>query len=486
MKQSKKLVIAALGWKFFERLSFQGSNFIVTLVLARLLTPDEYGIVSLILVFTSLAAVFVQGGFNTALIQKKDVDDDDYISVLLFSLGVAIVLYILLFFLAEPLSMFYKSPQLCPTLRVTSVILFTGAINSVQVANVTKDLHFKVLYKSSLYPMIIAAIIGIALAYHGFGVWALVIQQIVSQVGSCIVMYLITKWWPIGKFSKKSIQSLIPFGSKILASNFLIQVFMNLRSMIIGRVYTSEALGYFNRGRQFPQAAMESINGTIQSVLLPIYSKEQEKKDTVLKMVRTSIQLTSFIVFPLLTGLACVAEPLVKLLLTDKWLPCVPYLQLFVFSYFCQPAQLATAQAYKALGDSTTPLYLEVVRKVAEIGLLIISMRMGIVEIAASSVVAGIIALTVTLYPNVKKFNYSIGEQLSDLIPSLLLSASMAGIILYIGSFIDLVFLKLLVEVILGIVSYIGLAFIFKVRILYNILHLFKGIKRNRHGEQVC
>ncbi len=476
MKQSKRAVASAFGWKFFERLSVQGTNFLVTLVLARLLTPDEYGLISLILVFTSLAGVFVQGGFNTALIQKKDTSDDDYTSVLVFSIVVAAILYLMLFLLAEPLSGFYRMPLLCPVLRVTSVILFTGAVNSVQVAKATRELQFRTLYKGSIYPMIFAAIAGIVLAYRGFGVWALVIQQIVSQSGACIVIYLQTKWRPKGKLSRKSFKELIPFGSKILASNFLVQIFLNLRSMIIGRVYTSEALGYFNRGRQFPQAAMESINGTIQSVLLPVYAREQDNRDTILKMVRTSIQLTSFIIFPLLTGLACVAEPLVRLLLSDKWLPCVPFLQLFAFSYICQPAQLSTAQAYKAIGDSTTPLYLEIIRKAAEIGTLLISIPLGTVEIAASSVAAGIIALVVTFYPNIKKLNYSMKAQLADILPSLLLSAVMAISIFAAGNNVENIFIKLIVEIFVGIVSYLGFAALFKVKALHHIICLAKGI----------
>ena len=473
MNQNKEKVVSAFSWKFIERLSVQGASFIVTLLLARLLTPEDYGMVALITVFVSLANTFVQGGFNTALIQKKDATGNDFFSVMLFSLGVAGVLYFILFLTAPGLETFYGMPSFAKIIRVMALMLIPAAINSVQVAFVTKDLRFKVLSASSLISTVAAAMIGVAMAYRGFGPWALVAQQLSTQIFSCISIFLLTHWWPKGKFSMTSIKELIPFGSRILGSNLLVTLFLNLRSVIIGRMYSSEDLGFFNRGKQFPQAIMESINGTIQSVLLPVYANEQDDRHKILKMVRMSIQISSYLIFPMMIGLACVATPLVEILLTEKWLPCVPFLQMFAFSYMCQPAQLSTAQAYKAIGDSVTPLRLEFARKATEIIFLVISLRHGTVAIALSSVLAGVTALVMAFVPNIKILQYSIKEQIADLLPALLMSCAMAVAVLMVGRLALPNFVLITIQVIVGVLVYLCLsvvirpdAFIFLMKML--------------------
>lgn len=472
MGQSKGKVVSAFSWKFMERLSVQGTSFLVTLILARLLTPDDYGVVALITVFISLANTFVQGGFNTALIQKKDATQEDFFSVTIFTFFVAGVLYAVLFISAPWLAKFYTMPTITKIIRVMALMLFPAAINSVQVAYVTKDLRFKILSVSSLISTCFAAAIGIAMAYCGFGAWALVIQQVSLQIFSCISILVLTRWSPKGKFSFKSIKELVPYGSRILCANLLVTLFLNLRSMIIGRLYSSEALGFFNRGKQFPQAVMESINGTIQSVLLPVYAKEQNHRQRMLKMVRLSIQISSYLIFPMMIGLACVAPALVELLLTEKWLPCVPFLQLFAFSYMCQPAQLSTAQAYRAIGDSKTTLYLEFARKAAEIILLILSLRYGTEAIAFSSVAAGIAALAIALVPNAKILHYTVWEQLKDILPALLMSMMMGSVVLGIGKVMLPSGVKLFLQVIGGIFVYLLISIIIRPKSFAFILEL--------------
>lgn len=474
MNQSKGKVISAFSWKFVERLSVQGASFLVTLILARLLTPEDYGVVALITVFISLANTFVQGGFNTALIQKKDATQEDFFSVTVFTLLVAVILYVFLFILAPWLADFYAMPEITNIVRVMALLLIPAAINSVQVAYVTKDLRFKVLSASSLISTGLAAIIGISMAYCGFGAWALVVQQISIQLFSCITIMVLTKWSPKGRFSIKSVRELIPYGSRILCSNLLVTFFLNLRSMIIGRMYSSESLGFFNRGKQFPQAVMESINGTIQSVLLPVYANEQDHRQKMLKMVRLSIQVSSYLIFPMMIGLACVAPALVELLLTEKWLPCVPFLQLFAFSYMCQPAQLSAAQAYRAIGDSKTPLHLEFARKVAEIVLLAISMKYGTIAIAFSSVAAGVVALGMAFVPNVRILHYTIQEQLIDLLPALIMSLVMGAVVLWVGRIELSIWLRLVLQIFSGLIVYFLISLILKPKAFTFIWRILK------------
>ena len=270
----EKRVTSAFGWKFFERISVQGTNFLVTLLLARLLTPSDYGTVSVVTIFIALATTFVQGGFNTALIQKKDVDGNDYLTILMFSEIVAAALYLVIFFAAPFISNIYHTSELSSLLRVMAIVLFPGAFNAVQVAYVTRDLRFKVLTISSFVSALLAAAVGIGLAVAGFGAWALVIQQLVNQTATCFVTYCIVRWIPKGRFSVQSLRRLLPFGAKVFASNFIVALFLDIRSLLIGQIYSSEALGFFNRGKQFPQAVMESVNAVSYTHLtLPTNSR---------------------------------------------------------------------------------------------------------------------------------------------------------------------------------------------------------------------
>lgn len=472
---NKNKVLHAFEWKFFERISVQITNFIVTLILARILDPSEYGEVAIILVFISISNTFVQGGFNTALIQKKDVNGDDYTSVFAFTIGTSILVYFFLFFIAPYLSKFYDMSDFVPVMRTMALVLLPGAINSIQVAFCTRDLQFKIIWASSAISSVISGVTGIFLALNGFGVWALVIQQIINQVCNCLVMGIIVRDIPHGKISKKSLNNLIPFGSKILASNLLVSIFLNLRSLIIGIYYTSEELAYFNKGKQFPQTMMDGINTTIQTVLLPMYSKEQDNQSKVKNMMRQTIRLSCYIITPMLLGLALIARPLIRLLLTDKWIASVPFIQMFCVSYMLQPAQIANAQAYKALGDSSTPLKLEGVRKTIEIGLLFLSIKHGTLAIAFSAVLAGIISLLVSLLPNKKILNYKYKEQFSDFGISIILSLAMVAIAYFIGTFINNYLQKMIVEIICAVIVYIIESKIFNIKEFTIVINLLKS-----------
>lgn len=473
MKDQEK-VGAAFGWKFFERVCVQGTNFLVTLLLARILSPADYGTVSIIMIFVTLANTFVQGGFNTALIQKKTIDENDYRTILVFSGSVALLLYMVLFAAAPSIARFYNTPALSKLLRAVSIVLFPGALNSVQVAYITRKLRFKVLTISSFCSAIVAGIAGIILAHRDAGAWALVVQQLINQVGCCIVTYSLIRWFPHGKFSRKKLQSMLPFGSKVFASNFITALFLDIRSLLIGKVYSSDALGYFNRGKQFPQAIMESVNGTIQTVLLPVYAQKQDSVDSVAHMVSQVIRLLSLVLFPVIFGLAAVAEPLVKLLLTDNWLECVPYLKIFSFSYLFLAVQLSTVQAYKALGDSGTPLKLEIIKKTIEMLLLFATMRYGVYPIAVSMIVSQAIAHVLNMFSAKRILNYPLQRQLMDLLPATTFSLVMVLGIKLVSYRIQSTVWNLILSIVLGVAIYMTLCVVFKVKEFNMILTLLK------------
>ncbi|MBN1060028.1 lipopolysaccharide biosynthesis protein [Clostridium botulinum] len=476
----KNQVFLSLLWKLMERGGTQGIQFIVQIVLARVLVPNDYGIIALIAIFITIANVFVQSGFNTALIQKKDANETDFSSVFYLSVVVASLLYLFLFFTAPFIADFYSIPELVSVLRVLSITLFFGAFTSIQNAVISKKMQFKKLFFSSLGAMILSGIVGIVLAYAGFGVWALVVQQLTNQFSVTIILWFTVKWRPKLIFSFKRVKGLFSYGWKLLASSLIDTLYMNLRSLIIGKMYSPVMLGFYNRGDQFPQLIVSNINGSIQSVMLPALSLEQSNRQRVKEMVRRSIVTSSFIVFPLMIGLAVIGESLVKILLTDKWLSCVPFLQVFCLSYALWPIHTANLQAINALGRSDIFLNLEIIKKIMGITILGVSMFYGVYAIAIGTLISGIVCTFINAYPNLKLLNYSYNEQWKDITPSLILSLVM-GFVSYSIQWLHMTaWLTLIIQICIGAIVYIGMAKIFKLECFTYLLTTIKDMFKNR------
>ncbi|ETI91187.1 MAG: Polysaccharide biosynthesis protein [Clostridium butyricum DORA_1] len=474
-KNTKSKVLSSLMWKLLERSGTQGIQFIVQIVLARILLPNDYGIIALIAIFITVANVFVQSGFNTALIQKKDATEEDFSSVFYLSLFIAIILYALIFFASPYIAYFYKTPELISVLRVLSITLIFGAFNSIQNAIISRRMEFKKLFASSIGAIILSGITGIVLAYIGLGVWALVAQQLVNQLSVTVILWFTVKWRPKLIFSFSKINKLFSYGWKLLLSALIDTLYMNLRSLIVGKIYSPSMLGYYNRGDQFPQLIVSNINGSIQSVMLPTLSSEQDNKQKVKELVRRSIVTSSFLLFPMMIGLAVVGESLIKIILTDKWLPCVPFMQIFCLSYALWPIHTANLQAINALGRSDIFLKLEIIKKLMGIIILIISMFLGVYAIAVGTLISGIISTFINAHPNLKLLNYSYTEQIKDIMPSFIISIIM-GIIIYPIKFMNnSVIIILIIQIIIGIVIYFGLAKLFKLE-CYE--YLLKTVKR--------
>lgn len=481
-QNTKSKVISSLFWKLMERGGTQGIQFIVQIVLARLLVPNDYGIIALIAIFITIANVFVQSGFNTALIQKKDANETDFSSVFYLSLFVASLLYLIIFFVAPLISEFYDTPQLISVLRVLSITLFFGAFNSIQNAVVSRNMQFKMLFYGSLGAILVSGTIGIVLAYAGFGVWALVAQQLANQFMITVILWFTVKWRPKLIFSFERIKGLFSYGWKLLVSSLIDTLYINLRSLIIGKIYNPAMLGFYNRGDQFPQIIVTNIDGSIQSVMLPTLASEQDNKQRVKELVRRSIVTSSFIVFPLMIGLAITAEPLVKILLTDKWLPCVPFLQIFCASYALYPIHTANLQAINALGRSDIFLKLEIIKKIIGLIILGVSIFYGVYAIAIGMLITGIIATFINAYPNLKLLNYSYMEQCRDIIPSLLLSLVMGAVVYNFKWFNMVSWLTLIIQVCVGGIIYIGMAKIFKLECYSYLIITLKDIFKIRKG----
>lgn len=479
---NKNKVLSSLIWKFMERGGTQGIQFIIQIILARLLAPKDYGVIALISIFITIANVFVQSGFNTALIQKKNADEIDFSSVFFLSIFVSGLLYCILFFSAPAIASFYNVKQLVLVLRILSIILFFGAFNSIQTAEISRKMQFKKLFFSSLGAIIVSGIAGIILAYMGAGVWALVFQQIINQFLITVNLWFTVKWRPKWVFSIKRVKELFSYGWKLLISSLIDTLYMNLRSLVIGKIYTPQVLGYYNRGEQFPSILVTNIDGSIQSVMLPALAAQQENKRRVRDMVRRSIVTSSFIVFPIMVGLAVISEPLIKILLTEKWLPSVPFLQIFCVSYALYPIHTANLQAINALGRSDIFLKLEIIKKTIGIIVLGVSVNYGVYSIAIGMLIVGVISTFINAFPNLRLLNYSYREQLNDILPSLILSLLMGGVIYNFKLFNMSDWLMLITQIFFGCILYIGLAKLFKLECFTYLVMTFKEIFISKRG----
>lgn len=477
---TKNKVISSLIWKFLERGGVQGIQFVLSIILARLVTPEDYGVIAILLVFIQIATVFIQSGFNTALIQKKESDDLDFSSIFYLSFFVAGILYLLLFFTAPFVSKFYQSDLLTKLLRVISLTLFFGAINSVQNAYVSKNMQFRRFFFSSMGAVIGSGIVGIILALRGFGVWALVFQQLVRDFLICVILWFTVKWRPKFMFSFTRVKSLFSFGWKLLVSGLLDTVFRNIYNLIVGRIYNKETLGYFNRGHQFPQVIATNLDGSIQSVMLPTISSHNDDVSEVKRITRRSISMSAFLLMPCMFGLAAVAEPLVKVLLTDKWLPCVPFLRLACISYAIYPIHTANLTGINALGRSDVFLKLEIIKKIITILNILITIPLGIYAMAIGQVISAFISSFINAWPNKKLMNYTYFEQWKDLMPSFLCSIVMAVGVWSLHFISVPSIILLLIQIIVGACIYIFLCKILKIETYSYFMNTIRGLKNGR------
>ncbi|RHW42797.1 lipopolysaccharide biosynthesis protein [Neobacillus notoginsengisoli] len=459
---TKSKIISSLFWKFMERGGVQGIQFVVSIVLARILSPEEFGKLTLIAIFITISGVLVQGGFNTALIQKKDADEVDLYSVFYLNLVLSSILYFALFFTAPFLGLLFEDPQLIILLRVLSLSLFFGAFNSIQNVIVQRNMEFKKLFFSSLGAIMISGPVGIVMAYTGFGIWALIGQHLTNQLVITIILWMVVNWRPKLLFSLNKVKRLFSFGWKILVSGLIDTLYNNLRGLMIGKLFSPAMLGFYNRGEQFPSVIIININGSIQSVMLPALALNQDDRPKVKSMMRRSIVTSSFIIFPMMVGLAVIAEPLVKILLTEKWLPAVPFLQIFCASYALWPIHTANLQAINALGRSDIFLKLEIIKKIVGVIILIITIPFGVYALALGVLAGGIISSFINAYPNLKLLNYSFLEQWKDIIPSLIHSLIMGACVYSIQFFGVPLLLTVMLQITVGIIVYIGLAIIYK------------------------
>lgn len=461
-------------WKFMERTVSQIISLIVSIVLARILLPDDYGIISMVTVFTVFADVLVTSGLPTALIQKKDIDETDFSTVFYANCLVGIVLYFVLFFSSNLISEYFKMPELSAVLKVLGIKVIISSINSVQFAYLSRKMLFRKYFSATFSGTICSGVIGIIMAKNGAGVWALVVQQLVSACVCVIVLFVIVKWHPRKLFSWKKLKVLFAFGWKILFEGISETFTVQVRNLLIGKVYTSNDLAFYTKAQQFPNLLVSNVSSSVSSVLFPVMSSVQENEEQVKQLMRKAVVLTSYIMFPLATGLALVATPFVEVVLTDKWIECVPYLQIFCFTQVTTVGMIARHEALKSIGRSDVFMYEHMVYRIISLSLLAAVYKISVLAIALS-LIGGTVVMSITVGITSKKYNnYGYKEQLFDVLPIMIACFGMAIPVYCFGIMQVSPLATLVLQVLVGGISYLVLSHILKLEGYLFILEQLK------------
>ena len=423
-------IFSSFIWRYAERFGAQFITLVVSIVLARLIAPEAYGTIALIQVVIAIMQVFVDSGMGNALIQKLDADDGDFSTVFIFNIFLCVVVYLVVFFLSPVIARFYNDLSMIPVIRVLGITILISGVKNIQQAYVSRQMLFKKFFFATLFGTLLSAVVGIAMAYAGFGIWAIVGQHLTNTIVDTIVLWFTVKWRPKLYFSLEKFKRLYGFGWKMLVSALLDTGYNNLRSLVIGKMYTKADLAYYDRGKQIPNIIVSNVNSSIGSVLFPALAKEQNFKGAVKAHVRKGIRVSSYVMWPMLMGIAACAEPIIRILLTDTWLPAVPFVQIACLTYGFWPIYTTNLQAITAMGRSDIFLKLEVIKKVLGIIILLVSMRYGVLAIALFGILSSIISIFVNSWPNKKLLDYSTKELFSDFMPSFLLALFM-GLVVY-------------------------------------------------------
>lgn len=450
----RALTSKGLVWSAVEKFSVQGITFIIQLVLARLLAPTEYGIIAMLAIFIQIAQILIDGGFANALIQKKDCNDLDYSTVFYFNILIAVVAYLILFLSAPLIADFYKITQLDVVLRVLSIVLIVNSLSIVQKTILVKRVDFKSQAFSSFTSSLLSGILGIILAYHGFGVWALVWQQISNSFFALVFYSCIVRWTPLLKFSRESFNGLFSFGSKLLVSSLINTVYRNIYAIVIGKKYSSEDLGLYSRAEQFALFPSYNIATIISRVIFPIFSKIQDDNEKLKIAYRKTIQYSSFIIFPLMFGLASISEPFILYFLTDKWEGAIVLLQILCFDWMFDHISALNLNLLYVKGRSDLALKLEIIKKTYAIIILFSTLPFGLVWMCLGRVLYSISAIFINAYYTRQLIQLTVWQQLKDIMPYVIASFIMAVIITCVLCLISPILIKLVIGVLLGGVFY--------------------------------
>lgn len=460
----RKKAFSSAIWKFMERIIAQGVSLVVSIIIARILDPTDYSVVGIVTIFFTFANVLISGGFNTALIQKKDADEEDYSSVLFLSIFISIVLYVILFFTGPLIAKAYKQPILIDVIRVMGLILPVNAVKSIVCAFISSSLQFKKFFFATIGGTIFSAIVGIWMALKGFGPWALVAQQMSNTIIDTIILIIITRIHFVFRVSLVKLKQLFKYGSKIFATSSLIALYNEINPLFIGLKYTAADLSFYSKGKSFPALLTSTTNNTLSAVLFPVMSKVQDDKEALLRYTRRFIRVSSFVLFPVMLGFLACSDNFIRVVLTEKWLPASIYVKIFCVANMFDVIHTGNCETIKGMGRSDIYLKMEIIKKTlyfVTIGLFMLLTNTP-VALAFSAIVCTLIAIIVNSIPNIRLINYTVKKQAQDLLPNLVISIAMCALVSLV-SFLNIhPALVLVIQIVLGVLIYIGLAYVTK------------------------
>ena len=469
----KNKTVKGIVWSSVERFSVQGIQFLVMIVMARLLTPKDYGLVGMVAIFIAVAQSLVDSGFSQALIRKQNRTETDNSTVFYFNIVVGILLYLVLFAIAPLVADFYDSPELTALMRVICLSVVFNSFVVVQRALLTVNIDFKTQAKASLTAAVVSGVIGIGMAYSGFSYWSIVAQQLVNLGLNTLLLWIFTRWRPRWIYSWGSFRELFTFGSKLMVSGLLDVVYRNMYLLVIGKVFTASSLGYYTRANQFAEFPSSNLTGIMQRVTYPVLCQIQDDDERLAQIYRRFLRLSAFLIFPLLVGLSAVAEPFVLLLLKEQWLFAATLLQIICFAMMWYPIHAINLNLLQVKGRSDLFLRLEIIKKAIAVLILCVTISMGLIAMCVGQILSSLIALIINTNYTGKLIQVGFLRQMRDLLPTLLLSLSMWGVVYGITSCLSGIILQLIVGIIAGMVYYIALSALFhfpELKELYSII----------------
>lgn len=470
----KSKTVKGVVWSSIERFSTQGVQFLIMIIMARLLTPKDYGLIGMLAIFLAVAQSLIDSGFSQALIRKQDRTDVDNSTVFYFNIVVSSALYLILFIAAPFVADFYNQPELTSVMRVVCLGVILNSLAVVQRALLTVRIDFKTQAKASLSAAVISGCIGIAMAYCGFGVWSLVVQQLLNLSVNTLLLWIFSKWRPIAVFSWKSFHELFAFGSKLLASGLLDTLYRNIYPIVIGKLFSASSLGHYTRAQQFSEFPSSNITGIIQRVTYPVLCGIQDDMERLANVYRKFLKLSAFIIFPLMIGMSAVARPFIDIVLGTQWGFCGQLLQIICFAMMWYPIHAINLNLLQVKGRSDLFLRLEIIKKILGITVLCITAPFGLVVMCYGQIFNSIVALTINTYYTGKLINVGFIRQMKDLLPTILLSLTMFGAILLVNGFIEANMHRLIIGVLVGIIVYASGSYIFKFKELQTLFSLIR------------
>jgi len=472
----KKKTAKGMIWSAVERFSTQGVQFVFGIILARLLTPADYGVIAMLTIFIAVSQTFIDSGLGNAVIRKIDRTEKDMSTMFFFNIGMSLVCYGVIFLIAPLAAKFYNMPELILILRVLALRLVIQAFSIAQITHLTIKINFKIQAKVSFVSAILSGIVGIIFAYRGYGVWSLVIQTLANSFLTSLLFTALVRWRPTSIFSIESFKYMFSFGSKILASGILETVYKNIYALVIGKFYSSAQLGNYAKADRFAQFPSSNLTAILQRVSFPVLSTLQNNPERLRSSYLKFINLSAFIVFPLMTGLLAIAKPMTFLLLTEKWSEMIPLLQIVCLSMMWYPVHAINLNVLQVLGRSDLFLRLEIIKKILGVTILCITLPMGIMEMCLGQIVSAWICLFINTYYSGKFLQAGYVVQMKFLFPLFVNSVVMAAIILGVNHFLPekQYVLQIGVGFVVGVLYYFVVAYLFNRKTLNELLSVFK------------